>query len=435
MATISQGLRIEGVYEQRQPGNFMMRVKVPAGVLSAEQALKACEIAERFAEGRIHLTTRNSIEFHWLKEDALSRICRMLAAVGLTSRGACGGAVRGVVCSTPFSHEFPAVQVLARKIHHHFTQNPYFEGLPKKFKIAVNSDYGDPRHLIQDVGLVYAGTADGIDYYDSWAAGGLGREPTEGFLLKGKVPEERIIPLIESVIGVYKDHTPQGKRLKHLVRDIGREEFVRLVQERLDAAPLLAMPDGFDKGLTHRAPSGAAHHLEAVLFAGELEAKALRAFAGIAATYADGFMVLTCDQNVAFLLKEGESLEAAENALAAEGFGRNSREERIAFRVCPGSHECRMGLAPTRDVARSMLEAMGPKGEALSWAIAGCPNSCSQPQLAATGVVTSRIEKMENGELRPLFDLWLRSDDGAMGKVARQRISLDELLQMVREMG
>lgn len=432
MATTPQGLRIEGVYQQRQPGNFMMRVKVPAGVLSAEQALKVCEIAERFAAERVHLTTRNSIEFHWLKEDALTTIGKMLAAVGLTSRGACGGAVRGVVCSTPFCPEFPAAQVLARKLHHHFTQNPYFEGLPKKFKIAVNADYGDPRHLIQDIGLVYAGTADGMDYYDAWAAGGLGREPIEGFLMKGKVPEDSIIPLIESVIGVYKEHTPQGKRLKHLVREIGKEEFLRRVHERLDAIPSLALPDGFAKGLTPPPAAGVTCHLEAQVFAGELEAKALRAFAGIAAEYADGFMVLTCDQNVAFIL---QNLEEAEDALAAEGYSGISREERVTFRICPGNHECRMGLSPTRDVARAMLESMGPKGEALSWAIAGCPNSCSQPQLADVGVVTSKIEKMENGELRPLFDLWLRSDDGAMGKVVRQRINLDELLQAVREMG
>ncbi|MBI1919968.1 MAG: nitrite/sulfite reductase [Geobacter sp.] len=435
MTTNPQSLRIEGVYQQRQAENFMMRVKVPGGVLSAEQALKISEIADRFAGGRVHLTTRNSIEFHWLKEESLAEIGKMLAAVGLTSRGACGGAVRGVVCSTPFSAGFPAAQTLARKIHHHFTQNPHFEGLPKKFKIAVNADYSDPRHLIQDIGLVYAGTAEERDYYDVWAAGGLGREPTEGFLLKGKVAQENIIPLIESVVSVYKERTPQGKRLKHLVREIGREEFLREIQERMDTCGPLALPDGFDKGLTARPAAEASLHIEARVFAGELEAAALRNLAGIAAKHAEGFMVLTGDQNVAFIMKDQDSCDAAAMALAAVGFGGNSREERVLFRVCPGNHECRMGLAPTRDVARALLESIGPKGEALSWAIAGCPNSCSQPQLAQAGVVTSKIEKSESGELTPLFDLWLRSDIGAMGKVVRQRISLEELRQAIGEMG
>ena len=106
-----QQLRIEGIYEQKQPGNFMLRVKVPAGVLSSEQALKVCDIAERFHTGGIHITTRTSIEFHWLQRADLDEARRMLAAGGLTSRGACGGAVRGVVCSTPFSAAFPALQI------------------------------------------------------------------------------------------------------------------------------------------------------------------------------------------------------------------------------------------------------------------------------------------------------------------------------------
>src|ERR1700674_613454 len=115
-----QKLRIEGVYEQRQPGNYMVRVKVPGGILSTEQALKVADIAERFAEGGLHLTIRSSIEFHWVQGDVLPEGARMLAAVGLTTRGACGGAVRGIVCSTPFLEGFPAIQVLARKLHHHF---------------------------------------------------------------------------------------------------------------------------------------------------------------------------------------------------------------------------------------------------------------------------------------------------------------------------
>ena len=136
-----QKLRIEGTYEQRQPGYFMQRIKVPGGLLSAEQALKVADIAERFARGALHLTSRASIELHWVEGDALPEIARMLASVGLTSRGACGGAVRGIVCSTPFLEGFSAAQVLARKLHHHFTQNPHFEGLPKKFKICVDAGY------------------------------------------------------------------------------------------------------------------------------------------------------------------------------------------------------------------------------------------------------------------------------------------------------
>lgn len=430
-----QKIRIEGIYQQKQPGFFMQRVKVPGGVLSAEQALKVAEIAERFAGGGMHLTTRCSIELHWLREDDLPEIGRMLEAVGLTSRGACGGAVRGVSCSTPFLAGFPAVQVLARKLHHHFTRNPHFEGLPKKFKIGVDAGYEGSRHLIQDAGLVLAGTNEGECCYDVWIAGGLGREPHPAFLLEGAVPEERLLPLIEGVIRVYRRLTPQGKRLKHLVRERGEEGFRELLREELAGKGPLALPDGFDRSLTAPPAVAPSQRLEARSFAGELTASALRRLAEIATLHAAGFMVLTCDQNVAFHPGKPEDAEQAAAALGEAGFGGESREERVLFRVCPGSHECRLGLAPTRDIAGNILAAMGEKGEGLSWAISGCPNSCAQPQLAEAGIIATRLVKEDDGERTPRFDLYRQSGAEPFGAPTRQGLSLAELLEAVREIG
>ena len=145
-------------------------------------------------------------------------------------------------------------------------------------------------------------------------------------------------------------------------------------------------------------------------------------------------MVLTCEQNVAFPVQEDATRKAA-LALAEAGFSGASREDKVTFRVCPGSHECRMGLAPTRDVARSVLEAMGPKGEPLSWAIAGCTNSCSQPQLAEAGIVATKLAKGEDGERHPRFDLYRRSGTDSFGIPTRQGLSLTELIEAVREIG
>ena len=427
-----QKLRIEGVYEQKQPGNYMVRVKVPGGVLSTEQAAKAAEIAERFAGGGLHLTTRASIEFHWVQGEALPEVARMLAAVGLTTRGACGGAVRGIVCSAPFGEGFPAAQVLIRKLHHHFTQNPHFEGLPKKFKIGVDAGYRNSRHLIQDTGLVLAGTEGGQDRYDVWMAGGLGREPQPAFLFERGVAEERIIPLIEAVVTVYRRLTPLGKRLKHLVRERGEAGFRELLETELAGKALLLLGDGFAKQLTLPVKAAEGAFLEAPVFAGELPAAGLRGLAKVAADHAGGYMVLTCDQNVAFQVQYG-AREEAEQALITAGF--RGAPGNGSFRVCPGSHECRMGLAPTRDVARSVLEAMGSAGKGISWAISGCQNSCSQPQLAGAGIVVSRLAKEEDGERSPRFDLYRRSVADAFGIPCRQGLSLAELLEAVRAIG
>jgi sulfite reductase beta subunit-like hemoprotein len=324
--------------------------------------------------------------------------------------------------------------VLARKLHHHFTGNPHFEGLPKKFKIGVDAGYRESRYLIQDLGLVRAGTDGGQDRYDVWMAGGLGREPQPAFLFERGVAEERLIPLIEAVVTVYRRHTPQGKRLKHLVRERGEAGLRELLAEELAGKGTLLLADGFARHLTLPVPAAGAARLEAGVFAGELTTAALRRMAQAAGDHAGGFMVLTGDQNVAFIVQE-EARAGAAQALAAAGFGGGTREERATFRVCPGSHECRMGLAPTRDIARSILAAMGPAGERLAWAIAGCPNSCAQPQLAGAGVVAAKLVKSEDGERQPRFDLYRRHDADAFGTPTRQGLSLAELIEAVREIG
>jgi sulfite reductase beta subunit-like hemoprotein len=436
MALDPQKLRIEGIYEQREPGSFMLRAKVPGGVLSAEQALKAAELAERFAQGKLHLTTRSSLEFHWLRGEDLVQAVRLLAAVGLTSRGACGGAVRGVICSTPFSADFPALQVLARRLHDHFTRNHRFEGLPKKFKIGLAGGYSaESRHLIQDIGLVRGESASDGEHYDIWAAGGLGRAPVPAFLLAERVRPEQLIPLIEGVVTVYKNHAHPGKRLKHLVGEIGRDAFRKLLDEAMEELPTAVIPDGLDKSLTPAPVAGPGGSLEAGVFAGELTAAVFRRLAAVAAEYADGFMVLTADQNLVFLLKDISVRERAAEALREAGFEGTQREERVRFRICPGSHECKVGLAPTRTIARDILADMGPEAETLSWAISGCHNSCAQPQLADAGVIASKLAKDEGDGRTPRFDLYRRSDLSGFGTAVHQELTLEELLEAVKKIG
>ena len=100
------------------------------------------------------MTTRGSLEFHDLRFEQLPLLQRGMAAVGLFSRGACGGAVRGISCSSGFGCGFNHSQVLARKLLHYFSGNPHFEGLPKKFKIAVEADYSGS-HVITSYSIHY----------------------------------------------------------------------------------------------------------------------------------------------------------------------------------------------------------------------------------------------------------------------------------------
>src|SRR6185369_8386453 len=117
-----------------------------------------------------------------------------------------------------------------RRLHRHFTGNPRFERLPKKFKIGIEAEAAGGRHLIQDVGLVLASLDDGRARYDIWIAGGLGREPQAAFLFAEDVAEERIIPVIEAIVRVYAAHAPPPKRLKFLAKEFGEAKLRRLIE-------------------------------------------------------------------------------------------------------------------------------------------------------------------------------------------------------------
>ncbi len=425
-------LRLDGIYQQNNEGDLMLRVKIPAGVLSAEQGQKICDISEAFSNGSLHLTTRGSIEMHWLRHENLPQVSRMLASVGLTSRGACGGAVRGISCSTTLAANFDITQALARRLHRHFAGNPHFEGLPKKFKVAVDSGYQGARHLIQDVGLVYVGTEGDVNHYDVWIAGGLGRLPQAGFLYQKKVAEESIIPLIEAIVRTYRKHTPPPKRLKFLANTVGEKRLRELIEDERAGAPEAFPFRLLEQNLTPSAAS--ATPLEFPVFAGEIPAPTFRRLAQIAQSSGDGFLALTADQNIAFIPESEQVRAELQQALAQNELTPELDSTSASFRICPGSHHCKMGLAPTRDIARQLLGALGKKAKNLGWAISGCPNSCAQVQLAEAGILVTGLVKDDDGQRQPRFALLRRTGD-ALGTPVGEELDLDQLIQAVADLG
>lgn len=421
--------RLDGIYLQRQSGFYMQRVKLAAGVISAAQARAVAAIAERFGRGTLHLTSRGSIEIHWLAEESLQEVKRQMAQVGLTSRGACGGAVRGVTCGSQSAQGFPVLERVATRLHRHFTANPRFERLPKKFKIGIEAEVSGGRHLIQDAGLVLAKVEEGRAWFDVWVAGGLGREPRPGFLLAESVAEERLIPVIEAVLKVYVTHAPPPKRLKFLAQTFGQEELARLIKAEAVFCEEVPPATGLAEHLIP-APAGR-QRLEVPFFAGSLTSDQLRNLARFADACADGVLMVTADQDVAFLLAEGLSVpEAAVTLQDATGYSAADGAN-VILRVCPGTHECRMGLAATRDVAADIQAAIGNRTNERIWALSGCPNSCTQPQLADVGIVAAKLAADDDGGKTPRFDLY-RRDGAGLGQKVEESLPLGELLEKVR---
>lgn len=424
-----QSLRLEGIVRQPDEGFAFRRIKLPAGVLSAQQARGIAATANDLGRKCVHLTTRGNIEIHWIREQDVEKTNSRLAALGLDARGACGGAVRGIAYSgAGIGHEFAAVAGLARLIHNHFSGHPRYEKLPKKFKVGFSTDPNGGVHIVQDVGLLLCKNTLPELAFDVWIAGGLGRAPQAGFLLEQNVPHTSLIPLIEAVLNVYIALAPIGKRLKHVAAEIGAEALRKTVFEEYSktlksAAPQVAKP-GFARNNAKR--------LEAKIFAGELASADLNKLADFAEAWTGGELFVTTDQNLAFNV--AGDFEAAKKELARLGFDLATPEQQVGMTVCPGSHECRHGLAPTRDIAKQVLAAMGPKARSAKWAVSGCQNSCAHPQLANYGILVS-CTALEAGQCRvPRFDFYEKNGQ-AFGKPVKNGLTLKQLLETIAAMG
>src|SRR5438045_2647438 len=234
-----------GTYGQRQPGVQMLRVKVAAGVVKPSQLGVLARIADEYSTGRGHLTTRENVQFHFVKLEDVPAAMRLLADCGLTTREACGNTVRNVT-ACPLSGICPGeafdVTPYALGVSRYLLRHPDFHDLPRKFKIAFSGCENDGDCAvagIHDVGLiaqVRGNNGTPRRGFKVLVGGGLGSLPTEAAVLTDFLPEEELLPTIEAVLRVFTETGNRKNkllaRLKYVLRAKGIEEFRRLVGEK-----------------------------------------------------------------------------------------------------------------------------------------------------------------------------------------------------------
>jgi len=241
-----------GVYGQRQEGVHMIRVKIPWGGLTARQLERLAELTEQSPLGVGHITTRQNIQFHFVKPEELTPTLRRLGEVGLTTREACGNTVRnvtacahaGVAPDEPFDVT-PYAEATARFL----LRNPMNQNLPRKFKISF-SGCQDLCGLapIHDIGAVAAMRPEDEKMrsgFRLYVGGGLGPSPQVAQLLEDFTPAGELLVTIAAIVRVFdrlgnRDNRNLA-RLKFVVRKLGMEAFRALVlKEREGLRAVLA---------------------------------------------------------------------------------------------------------------------------------------------------------------------------------------------------
>src|SRR5688500_7425098 len=223
----------------------MQRIKIPFGGLNSAQMQLLADLAEEYSDGILHVTTRQDIQLHYIHIEDTPAIFRRLAAVGITTREACGNSVRNVT-ACPIAGvcrgEIFDVTPYAKATAFYLLGHPDTQDFGRKFKIAFSGCKDEPCALvsIHDLGGI-AKIQDGKRGFEIYVGGGLGAVPFQAKLLDDFVPEEELLPLARAIGRVFarlgEKKNRNKARLKFVVQKLGIEEFKRIVLEERRTMP------------------------------------------------------------------------------------------------------------------------------------------------------------------------------------------------------
>ena len=451
-----------GIYGQRQGGtNQMVRVKVPYGSIKPEQLEMVGWLVDTYSRGWGHITTRQNIQFHFVQLDQIPDVLEHLAAVGLSTREACGDTVRNVQgchLAGACPHEKLDITPWAEATYRHFVRNPISQRLPRKFKInfsGCETDCGQA--MFNDVGVIGvvrqgAGGAPESGFR-VFIAGGLGTTPHPALALEDFTPREELLPTIEACLRVFdqagnRDNKLRA-RMKWLVDTLGFEEVQRriLTQRKFLVAstswpggiPAEVQIDGDDPAgsgdpaavtaVGHGTPvvigTGTAYErwervnvvrgvrdgtvsVYAQAHLGDITGDQFRSLAALQREL-DADVRLTNRQNVVFRGLHPDDLPAVHERLAAIGMARPGAELARDVVACPGSDTCNLAVTQSRGLGDAIGERLEDEGLAdvggIRINISGCPNSCGQHHASDIGFFGA--ERRANGRSAPGYQMLL----------------------------
>jgi sulfite reductase (ferredoxin) len=437
-----------GVYGQRQLTDVhMVRVKIPGGALTAAALEALADVAGRWSRGWGHLTTRQNLQFHFISIRDVPAVLRRLAAAGLTTREACGDAVRNVtacplagVCRSEVLDVSAAAEAVAR----HFLRSPLTQDLPRKFKIAASGCARDCALTgIHDLGIL-ATDRDGRAGFRLVLGGGLGTAPRQAHELEPFTDPADLVVTAEAVLRVWAAETPDRAkrartRLKFLVAKLGIDAFrdkVLAQRDELRSVPGYALPPeallpprepamgrhtlaGSEQGsggpragaplaATQQPGTGGVlggyprwrvanvvgqrQHRRYAAFVtapfGDLTEAQFRALAAAASQFGITWRT-TVRQNLVARNLTAADLPCLFALLASAGLGGVSVGSAADVATCPGAETCNLALTASRGAAEAIARALDEAGLAEVPAtinVSGCPNSCAQPQVADIGL-------------------------------------------------
>ncbi|MDQ0176525.1 nitrite/sulfite reductase [Bacillus chungangensis] len=452
-----------GLYLQRpkEAGYFMMRIKVHSGILNYEQTMTLASICKEYGRGIFDITTRQAIQFHWLKIEQMPDIFKRLKAVSLTTSGACGDITRNIV-GNPLAgidpHELMDTEPIVREVHEYFHENVAFSNLPRKYKMSISANVNNAAHAeINCVSFTPATKEiDGkkVIGFHVLVGGGLSARPYLAKKLNIFVKPEKVKDVAIAITTIFRDYGYREKRhiarLKFLMADWGPEKFTEKLLEYTGPLPESGEDEikewnaGYFYGVHPQKQKGL-NYLGVNVPVGRLQADEVFEIARISKKYGTGD-VRTCNsQN---LIIPNIRDDKVETLLKENIFERLTihPQKFIAYSVsCTGIEFCNLALVETKERMRRVAEYLDKHVSVdvpIRMHMIGCPNSCGQRQIADIGIQGIKM-RTKDRKMLDAFEIYVggtldhggKFNEKLQGKIEQQYLEpvLKELIEYFKE--
>jgi len=414
-----------GVYGQRQQGVQMIRIKIPYGKLSSHQLRRISEVSDEYSRGRLHITTRQDIQIHYVDLNRTPELWAELERDEVTLREACGNTVRNVTASETagFDVDEPFdVSPYADALFKFFLRNPICQEMGRKFKVSFSSSDSDTGlSYIHDLGFI-AKIENNVRGFKVMIGGGLGSQPRHADTLYNFLPSDKIIPLMEGVLRVFDRHGERKSRskarMKFLLKSIGLEAFKTLIETEQKAieqqsvsvnhenfpiskpveieTPIVDIKDKKTFELwksTNLIPQKQIGYkaIGIKVLLGDFYTDKARALANLIETYAAGELRLTLRQNIVIPFVREDLIPVVYIELEKLGFTEAGYNKAVDITACPGTDTCNLGISSSTGIARELETVIKTEypsylnNKDLVIKISGCMNACGQHNMANIG--------------------------------------------------
>ncbi|MTI56854.1 sulfurtransferase TusA family protein [Geosporobacter ferrireducens] len=424
-----------GIYEQRDNDTYMIRTRIPSGVIQLSQLKKISELAKAYSHGYIHFTTRQDIQFHKVTIEDTVEIMEALLEVGIVTKGTGGNTARNIACS-PLSgvskDDVFDVTSYALAATEYSLKDPTIFNLPRKYKIAFSSSPEDTGNAtIADLGFI-AKTLNGKKGFEVYGAGGLGGSPNVSIKLEDFIPISEVLYHVQAMKDLFEeegDRTNKNKaRIRYILQRLGEEGFKARYQEILQKVKL---EKNIKVSIYEEIPSKSIGKQVNVLNPLVVEQKAEGFYSIYVHPQNGNLPVENLDKVIEFI--DALEYEPSIRLSNTQGFFvrdlKGSDAEKLLdiilkfntpFNIdnsiaCAGAATCKLGLGLSQNLLTAIVKRFKDEEEDIKAQlpkvfISGCPNSCGQHQKGEIGLY-GKAKRAVDG-LVPMYGI---SFGGAVG--------------------